>query len=252
MRALRHACILLTLALAIGGCVKFKQVWTVNPDGSGKVTQTFGFSERALQEAPKDPFDNLDNPEELIDSEDEGFVAFTRPQIRTEGGYKYATFTAYFENINNVTLSGDAGNGEMEATHYQLKDGTFTVSDGMLGQIITTIDNDAQYRDPTYRPVFLDMMEGMEFGESYDLPGKITDAQGYTADGDVARTTVTIKELLGDPNAKLNKLKDNKQTITFTPTGWQGGEAAWKAELAAAKAEWAAMKNNTPASAGTE
>lgn len=252
MKALAHACLLLTLTLAVTGCVKFKQVWSINPDGSGKMTLIYGFSELALQQAPEDPFANLDNPEDMIDLEDKGWVAFTRPQIKTEGGYKYATFTGYFENINEVTFSGDGGNGDMEATRYQLEGGTFTVSNSMLSQVIKSLDEDEQFNDPATKAMMLQMMDGMEFTETYDLPGEVTDAKGYAGDGDVAKTNVTIQELLGASSDKIEGLKSDEQTITFTPAGWDGQEAAWNTELAAAKAEWAAMKNNVPVGAGAE
>lgn len=247
MKTLASVCLLIALTLALTGCVKFKQAWTINPDGSGKMTITYGFSEMALQQAPEDPFENLDNPEELIDLEDEGWVAFTRPQVKTEGGYKYATFTGYFENVNDVTFSGDAGNGDMQATRYQLKDGTFTVSNGMLSQVITSMNEDEQFEDPATRAMMQQMMAGMEFAESYTLPGQVTDATGYQADGSAANVTVTIEELLDPANEKIAGLGDSEQAITFTPAGWQGQEAAWQAELAAAKAEWAGMKNTVPA-----
>ena len=254
MKALCHACLLLALTLALGGCVKFKQVWSINPDGSGKMTLTFGFSEMALQQIPdgEDPFADLDNPEDMMNLEDQGWVAFTQPQISNEGGYKYATFTGYFEDINQVTFSGDGGNGDMQATQYALADGTFTVSNGMLSQVIASMTDDPQMNDPANKAFMLQMMAGMEFSESYDLPGTVTDPAGYTGDGEVAQTTVTIEELLGGASDKLDGLKNNEQAVVFTPAGWQGQQDAWNAELAAAKAEWAAMKNDAPVGAGTE
>ncbi|MEM9883884.1 MAG: hypothetical protein AAF800_13310, partial [Planctomycetota bacterium] len=47
---------------ALTGCVKFKQAWTVQPDGSGKMTMTLGFSEQMLAMSDEDPFADLDNP----------------------------------------------------------------------------------------------------------------------------------------------------------------------------------------------
>ncbi|MEL7087463.1 MAG: hypothetical protein AAGL98_03330, partial [Planctomycetota bacterium] len=184
MKAFAHTCLLVALTLALAGCVKFKQVWSINPDGSGKMTLTYGFSETALQQAPEDPFANLDNPEELIDLDDRGWVAFTRPQIKTEGGYKYATFTGYFEDLNQVTFSGDAGNGNMEATRYGFKPDTFTINNGMLSQVIKTLQEDQLAQDPAAKAQMLLVTAGMEFTETYRLPGQITDAAGYAADGD--------------------------------------------------------------------
>lgn len=252
MKALAHACLLLTLTFAVTGCVKFKQVWSINPDGSGKMTQTIGFSETALLAANEDPFASLDRPEDMINPDDQGWVAFTRPQIKTEGGYKYATFTGYFENINEVTFQGSGGQGDMQTTSYHFADGTFTISDSMLSQIIMALHEDEELKNPLVRADMRKNLAGMEFSESYDLPGDVTKVTGYTADGDTTKTTVTIEELIAASNGKIEGLKNDEQTITFTSAGWEGQEAAWNTELAAAKAEWAAMKNNVPVGAGAE
>ncbi len=249
-------CGVLTLTLAATGCVKFKQAWTINPDGSGKMVMTFGVSEQMLAMAgDQDPFADLDDPSDMMDQEDNGWVAFTKPEIKTEGGFKYATFVGYFDDINQVTFSGDGGNGEMIDSSYSLADGTFTVSNGMLGQVIEAMTKDPQMQDPQMKAMMAPMMEGLEMTESYQVPGDVTDAEGYSAQGNIASTTLTATDMLGDTPPTITGLDDGELTIAFTPAGWTHQDA-WTAELENAKTQWQAIKDkagvNAPVGAGAE
>lgn len=247
MKSVLTLCGVLALTLAATGCVKFKQAWTVNPDGSGKMVMTFGVSEQMLAMAgEQDPFADLDDPADMMDEEDNGWVAFTKPEIKTEEGFKYATFTGYFDDINQVTFSGDGGNGEMVDSSYALADGTFTVSNGMLGQVIKSMAEDPQMQDPQMKAMMAPMMEGLEMTESYQVPGEVTDAEGYTADGQTASTTLDAQAMLGDTPPTIAGLDDGQLTISFTPGEW-ANQAAWTAELAKAKADWQAIKDQANA-----
>ncbi|MEM6855735.1 MAG: hypothetical protein AAF593_15110 [Planctomycetota bacterium] len=250
MKPLLTLCGVLALTLAATGCVKFKQAWTINPDGSGKMTMTFGVSEQMLAMAgDEDPFADLDDPADMMDEEDNGWVAFTKPEITTENGFKYATFVGYFEDINQVTFSGDGGNGDMQDSSYALADGTFTVTNGMLGQVIAAMAEDPSMQDPQAKAMMAPMMEGLEMSESYKVPGQITDAEGYVSDGQTAATTLTADDMLGDAPPTIEGLDDGTLTITFTPGGWDD-QAAWTAELEKAKADWAAIKEQAAVGAG--
>lgn len=255
MKHVLTLCGVLALTLAATGCVKFKQAWTINPDNSGKMVMTFGVSEQMLAMAgDQDPFADLDDPSDMMDQEDNGWVAFTKPEIKTENGFKYATFTGYFDDINQVTFSGDGGNGEMVDSSYKLVDGQFTVMNGMLGQVISTMANDPQMQDPQMKAMMAPMMEGLEMTESYQVPGTITDSEGYDAQGHTASTTLTAKDMLGDTPPTIVGLDDNELTIAFTPGEWTNQDA-WAAELENAKTQWQAIKDQAkaePAGAGTE
>lgn len=244
MKNILTLCGFVALTLAATGCVKFKQAWTINPDNSGKMVMSFGVSEQMLAMAgDQDPFADLDDPADMMDEEDNGWVAFTKPEIKTVNGFKYATFTGYFDDINQVTFSGDGGNGEMEDSSYTLADGTFTVTNGMLGQVIATMANDPSMQDPQMKSMMAPMMEGMEMTESYQVPGQVTDAEGYDSDGKTAMTTLTADDMLGDTPPSIAGLDDGELTITFTPGEWTDQDA-WTAELEKAKTDWQAIKSN--------
>ena len=241
MKHFLSLCGVLALVLAATGCVKLKQAWTINPDGSGKMTMSIGYSEEKLNEASEDPFANLDDPYALVNLQDQGWVAYTKPEIVVRDGYKYATFTGYFEDINQVTFSGDGGNGNMEATQYRLADGTFTVSNGMLSQVIQSVANDPSMQDPQGHAFMRPMLEGMTMTETYRVPGDITDSEGYAVDDQAATSTLTVDDILSTTPPTIDGLEDGELTITFAPAAWTN-QAAWTAELEQAKAQWAAIK----------
>jgi hypothetical protein len=254
MKSLLTACALLTLTLALTGCVKFKQAWKINPDGSGKMTMTMGFSQQVLAQMPEDPFADLDDPTEMIAQEDNGWVAFTRPQVRTEDGYKFATFTGYFEDVSQVTYSGDGGNGDMLPTSYKLEDGTFVVMNPMLGQVVKSMKEDQSMQDPQMRAMMAPMMQGLEMTESYEMPGNVQSAEGYRIDGQTATKTLTDQDLLANEAPNIEGLDDGELAVQFDHAGWNGGEAAWQKELDEAKAQWNQIKDSAapPAGAGGE
>lgn len=243
MKNILTLCGVLALALAATGCVKFKQVWTINPDGSGKMTMTMAASEAVLQQAPEDPFANLDDPTKLMNKEDNGWVAFTKPQVSTKDGFKSVVCTGYFEDINQVTFSGDLGNGSMTATSYKLDADRFTVINGMLGQVVESIAGDTQMQDPQFKTMMGPLMKGLEMTETYTVPGPITDAEGYGSDGKTAMRTLTDEDMLATTPPSIEGIEDGELTITFTPGEWTDQDA-WTAELEKAKTDWQAIKSN--------
>lgn len=248
MKTFFTLCSLLLLTLAATGCVKFKQAWVINPDGSGKMTVTMGFSEGVLQQAPEDPFANLDDPTELMSQEDNGWVAFTKPQVSTADGYKSVVYTGYFEDINQVSFSGDLGNGSMTATRYKLDDNRFTVVNGMLGQVVDSIASDPNMQDPQFKAIMGPSMKGLEMIETYTVPGPITDSEGFRSDGQTAMTTLTDEDMLAATPPTIAGLDDGELTIVFTPREWTTQDA-WTAELEQAKTNWQSIKTRAGVSA---
>ena len=131
---------LVVLATALTGCVKFKQTTTVMPDGSGKIDISFGISDQMMQMAQQqgeDPFGDLD-PKEMSENA-KGIVAFTEPVKEKKGGYTYMSFSAYFEDINEVELGGPDDEEEPPKFTYK-RDGnsaTLTVENSMIFSIIS-------------------------------------------------------------------------------------------------------------------
>jgi len=249
-RVFNRGCVLalaLTLGLMFGGCVKLKQAWTINPDGSGKVTVTIAVNEAMLnQEGVPDPFADLDNPVGLMGGANDGWVAFTRPVITVQGGFKTATFIGYFEDISQVNYRADGGMGRMRSTDYTFANGSLTAENTMLAQVIDTVSHDPSMADASYRASLAPNFEGLEMVESYTLPGEITDAEGFAVAGRTATAAVTAESLITHFPPTIAGLDDGELVLTFTPAGWpEGGEAAWNNELTQAKADWKILREQT-------
>ena len=240
-------CSLLLLVAVTTGCVKFKQLWTVQPDGSGKMTMTMGVSLMMLSKADGDPFDDLNDPAKMIEQEKNGWVAFSQPEVFTENGFKFAVVTGYFDDINQVTFSGsgqNADNPDMSPTAYQLQDNTLTVTNPMLGQVVKGMRDDPTMRDPAMKEMMAPMIEGLEMTETYQLSGPVQSAEGYQTQQSSATRTLTAADLLREQPPTIEGLEDDKLVIEFEAGQWIGSEDAWKSELNDAKAKWAELKQN--------
>lgn len=255
IRSLTPLVLLLTFSVALTGCVKFKQLLTVNPDGSGTMQLTVAMSEQVLAMAgpEQDPFAEF-SIDEMIEEEDNGFVAFTEPTIENKNGYKTMTVTGYFEDINELKFEG-GGDGEedgmddgekAEPTTYTFDtDGTLTIHRPMLGQMAAQMDNEEMdLSDPNMRAMMAPMLQGMEISEAVVVPGAVTESGFLNAQGSQASFSITADMLLANDTAAIDQLKGTDEVaVQFDPAGWEGGaEAAWEAELAEAKAKWAKLK----------
>lgn len=256
LRSLLPAVLALALGLGLAGCVKFKQILTVNPDGSGKISLSVGMSEQMLAMAGpgEDPFEDF-TVEEMIDEEENGFVAFSEPVVATANGYKTMTVTGYFEDINEVAfMSDEDGDGEepTEPTTYVYDgDGTLTVRRPMLAQMTADMDTE-EMTDPQMLPMIAPMLQGMEIGEEVHLPGAVGESGLMTADGNKASITIDAAMILGGNTELIDQLNGTEEiTIQFTPEGsWAAGsKAAWQAELEQAKAQWKQLKEQAAVAA---
>lgn len=246
---LRHSVLaaLIVLTASLTGCVKFKQVMTLMPDGSGKIDLSIGLSEQLMQMAQQqgeNPFDEM-NPMKL--SEDsKGIVAFTKPIKKTEGGYTYLSFSAYFEDINAVEL-GSPDDTEEPAKFSYVKKGkgaTLSIEESMILSAIA----DHEPISPEEKAFAAQMTAGMSFIESYKLPGSFEDIKGVTSADSTATIEMTQEHMLNG-TGPIADLKDVEKLIFKISEIKEDADAskAFKAELEAAKKEWEAMKKEAEA-----
>ena len=243
---------LLVLTVSLTGCVKFKQALTLMPDGSGKIDLTIGLSEQLMQMAQQqgeNPFDEM-NPMKL--SEDsKGIVAFTKPVQKKEGGYTYLSFSAYFEDINAVELGSPDDTEEPAKFSYvkEGKGGTLSIEESMILSAIA----DHEPISPEEKAFAAQMTAGMNFTESYKLPGSFEAIKGITSEGNTATIEMTQEHMLNG-TGPIADLKDVEK-LTFKITEIKEDAAAskaFKAELEAAKKEWEAMKKEAAAADAAE
>ncbi len=251
-------------ALGLGGCIKYKQVVTVNPDGSGTWQLTVGFGPQfyAVAGSDADPFADFASVEKLKEEESHGFVAFTEPIIEEVDGYQTMTITGYFENINDLEIMQDeddengdadnAGDNPQPPTTFAFDDGTLTVQQPILSVMARRVAEEDFDRDNEHmRQMMAPMVAGTEISEALVVPGPIDEAGYLQADGNTAAFVVDADMLLDPDAATLDQLAGVETlTVTFDPQGWaDGAEDAWQAELAAAKQAWAAWKQRGDAAA---
>lgn len=233
---------LLVLTASLTGCVKFKQVMTVMPDGSGKMELSIGLSDQMMamaQQQGESPFDEM-NPLELS-KESKGIVAFTEPKQEKKGGFTYMTFSAYFEDINEVVL-GSPDEEEDPAKFSYVKDGksaTLTIENSMI--LSAAADHEPIAEEE--KQFVMAMMAGMNFTEAYKLPGSFEDIKGVTGTDNTATIEITQEHMLNG-TGPIAAFKDAEKLVFKLSEVKEDAEAmkAFKAELEAAKKEWAAMK----------
>lgn len=238
---------IVVLASSLTGCVKFKQTMTLMPDGAGKIELKIGMSEQLIQMAKQqgeDPFSDMDPMELSEDSK--GFVAFTKPTQIKEGGYTYLTFSAYFEDINDVELGGPE-DGEDPAKFTYKREGktaTLTAKDTML---LSAVENHEPMADEE-KAFAAQMLAGMLFSESYILPGSFEDIKGVDGKANTATVEMDSNDMLNG-TGPIEELKGVEE-LTFKISDIKEDAAAakaFKAEMQAAVKEWEAMKKKAAA-----
>lgn len=236
------ACVLLWLP----GCVKYKQLLTVEPDGSGRMELVMGMSLARLAQLPAgdDPFAALSIAS--LANNPQGFVAFSEPRAEDRDGFRVVSVTGYFDNVNDLGFAGGVGADAegFDIVTYRFEPGRLTVNRPLSGQAAAAFGaSPIDLSDPELRRVLAVEMIGLEFVESFAVPGQITDAGPLAVNGREARAGVA-----GD--AALNRYQEaiaaadqlDRVVIEFEPAEWSPeAQAAWKAELADAKAAWARL-----------
>lgn len=238
---------LLLLATSLTGCVKFKQVLTLMPDGSGKIDLTIGLSEQLMQMAQQqgeNPFNEMDPM--ALSKDSKGIVAFTKPTQKKEGGYTYLSFSAYFEDINAVEL-GSPDDEEEPAKFAYVKDGkgaTLSIEQSMILSAVA----DYQPISDEEKQFAAAMTAGMVFTEAYNLPGSFEDIKGVASADNTATLEMTQEDMLNG-TGPIKDLKGIEKLIFKITEVKEDADAtkAFKAELETAKKEWEAMKKEAEA-----
>ncbi|MGB1126074.1 MAG: hypothetical protein ACPG4Q_12780 [Phycisphaeraceae bacterium] len=233
---------LLVLTASLTGCVKFKQGLTVMPDGSGKIDMSIGLSDQMMQMAKQQgesPFDEMD-PKTLA-KDSKGIVAFSKPVQKKEGGYTYMTFSAYFEDINEVEL-GSPDEDQQPAKFVYKRDGktaSLTVEESMILSAVA----DHEPLGEEEKQFAAAMLSGMLFTETYTLPGSFEDIKGVAGTDNVAKIEMTSDHMLNSTGPIKDLKGVEKLTFKISEVKEDAKAAkAFKEELEAAKKEWEEMQ----------
>jgi hypothetical protein len=244
------------LGLALAGCIKSEQTFTIYPDGSGKVeiNQTLmgmmasmmkgenpmGGDEDGAPGKKPDPF-------EMIRKGVGGKVYWTN--LKTSDGPNgefTISGTGYFENVNDIkpekgTLTftkADDGGSIFEMTQEmpdELKGGGFPGMAPARPGEKPTPEEEAQ------RKQMMEMMKGMLAGFeariTVVMPGAVKSAEGMKpADGRKAEFKMTEQDMVGMMDSqKLDSIPTRFKVVSAAPSGIDAEFEAFKKDLAAAK-----------------
>ncbi|MFN3167819.1 MAG: hypothetical protein ACE37H_12220 [Phycisphaeraceae bacterium] len=234
----------LTLAacfLLLPGCIKFKQVVTVMPDGAGKIEMQVGLSDQLVAMAKQegqDPFKEM--VPSNMEGKAKGIVAYTKPKREKVAGYTYLTFSMYFRDINEVEMDA-FGEGEAPEFEYSRKDDTATLT--ITNGTVLSMLKDYEPTEEAEKAQIKQMMAGLEFKEHYVLPGLFKDIEGVAGVDNTAKLDISLDDLIDD--AGPVKALKGKDKLTFEVTDITLDDAqvnAFNKELQEAIEAWEKMK----------
>ncbi|MEM6257492.1 MAG: hypothetical protein AAGI37_04185 [Planctomycetota bacterium] len=222
--------LLLGVTLA-AGCVKYKQIVTVMPDGSGKVQYIAGYNQQLA--------DDGENPlaeftPQAFGERSEGIVAYTQPIRYDEAGWSYVAFTGYFTDINEVAIAGPDNGGDPVRFVYQSRDGRSTLA--IRGGVIQSIAGDFEPVEPEDRAdLETELMAGFEVIERFVLPGEVTAVEGTRGVEEMPRAVelwIDVSALV-DEDGPLTQLKKTEQIVLeISPSSLADEQiAAFRAEM---------------------
>ena len=244
------------LPLLLGGCFKLRTTLTLMPDRSGKMEITIGSPLFALAEDEAGAGEGAGDPggldlEKLKTGDLEGMpglVAATLPREVEIDGMPCVVFTAYFEDIDQFRL----GDGPAEEPQFVLrpheKGHVLEINEGEEGAGMDSWKEMTPEEREQMKPMFLQMVKGLEVTQAYHLPGPVLEAEGMaTVEGRTTQSVFTdedmIKMLNGEAPAARAAPLAGKKRILFGPSQvTEAEQAAFREELAQAKAEWAKLR----------
>ena len=262
LKSVRAFAVLATLAFLFpsAGCLKFQEELVVNPDGSGKMTLTFGMSQAFIEKMKTMGPGGGDVDDKFsMDAEDlencEGVVAFTKPVKEKKDGYELTKFTAYFEDINKVKMWEKNGEKKKLKLSFSFKkegeghvlevDDKFT-DDGDGDKMDEMPEETKDQIWDQAKP----LLKGFEMSKGVKMPGAVTAVEGFaTKEGRVAQTKIveadlkTLADLGKSMKASKRKVVSGKSQMTDEDL------AAFKKELDEAKAAWPKIKEEMLAEA---
>jgi len=234
---------LMLAVLFTGGCVKVKQALTVMPDGSGKMEFVMGISNAMKgQLGGEDPFEEFTIENMMEEELPDGIVAMSEPMRYEDGGYDFVTFTAYFNDINEVSFD-EAAVGDIPFGRYtfeQTDAGCILVAqNGMVAQMLA----DYEKPDAQEAQMMQQMMQGMEIAEVYILPGECDGVDGVEMTDNTAEIVIDADNIV-NATGPIAELDDSGVIELVVPENSIDNETveAFQAELEAAIVAWEELK----------
>lgn len=227
--------VLALVLVGVGGCVKYKQIVTVMPDGSGKVQYIAGFN-RQLAEEGEDPLAEF--TAEGLGERSEGIVGYSEPIRYEEAGWSYLAITGYFTDINQVAIAGPDNGGEPVRFEYR-NNGDAGSTLTIRGGVVLSIAGDFEPIAPEDRgELENELMAGFLVIERFVLPGEVKPVEGVRGVEDQPQAVefwIDVPALI-DTEGALSKLKEKDGIVLEVgPSGVTAEQVeAFKKEMAEA------------------
>jgi hypothetical protein len=258
------------LLLALGGCLQTDYETTLYPDGSGKMLIRLAMRQtgiRRLRETRR-PGDlppevravlqQIQKPERIKEYFS-GVVGWKPIKVEEDADWLRATYTVYFDDINQLQLHNDgslAEGGRQPVFSWKLiqaPDGGRTLYQitGLKGLPAFKIQPGDQAEAREMAKKMEPVLEELRVSLRINVPGMIKDSKGVLeVDGrsaswkmDGALFRGALSNLEGSEMKRFRDIMD----VPESRISWTGSDVtptqleAWKAELAAAKNEWKSM-----------
>ena len=197
-----------------------------------------------------------------------GIVAFSEPKHYEEEGWKFVSFTGYFEDINEVKVFEETAPATDETGEGTAKERTVksdfewkAIEGGYRLTARSCVSAEQKKQVGEIPPeaeqmmgsMLAGMMEGFEMSETVVMPGPVKKAEGgMKMDGRNAVYRMTADDFKGIESMK-QMAKDRTFTIESGPSAVTREDiAAFRAEMAEAKAKWEEKKAKAAAEAEEE
>lgn len=233
MHTLRWLCVI-TLAIAVTGCIKVDQTLTLDKDGSGTLDIRYGMSEQAIAqleamekmgEAMEEsggeaidmesdtPFDlDFDEAEVREEFESKGLegVELVSAESTTADGWRYMDLKVSFDNLEALKQTDFFDDSELSLSKDA--EGNY-----VLAQRSTNGEagDDMDEMDPKMLKQMAAMFAGMRIANHFVVPTEIIETNATEVDG---RSAAWIYDIENDP-AILTQLQDFNMRVVFSSEG---------------------------------
>lgn len=221
--------------LLTGGCLQVTHTVTVLPDGSGKMEYRMAIGPVV---AHNDPDKQINVIEVWQKSKGLACLADVRRGNDPKTGFSYVQFTAYFDDINKVSLGK---NNAFSAKFKKTDTGGFemNVRNGAIAEIAGEISNVNTPIPEEQKKIF----DNLLLKEEYRLPGVIQKTTHLSFTNDRVATILVNKDDAINKAPVIKIAASKSRTITTGPASVSRKDIqAFKAEAKKALAAWPALK----------
>lgn len=204
--------------LALASCFQEERVYTLNPDGSGKVEFTATFSTDSVisfSDEKPDPEKKAKNAVTTILEESEGVSAWTDVSYEMLDDKKVKFHgTAYFADVNKLKLKMGSTNADNLSPQFSSADGVAT-----LACPLDKKDEDDEKKDTPDEPAWDTLTKEQQDAKIAEAKRELTKMKGMIGAMAADMTTKITLVLPAKSKTSVNFEKVNDTTVTVSQNG---------------------------------